>query len=193
MSMRHLNMRHLAGLALFGGVFALAACSSVSGLDGSSNNSPSTDTGGPVSISTDHAQYDARDSIQVTVTNHTQQAIYAWDTKASCSILDLEVQNGGDWEPSSQAQCAIKRAAMSVKIEPGATYSATIRAGMLPNSNAAFPGGSYRLTLAYGESPTAAASAATIVYSALLTITGGPANGGGGVPGSTPISSPPTN
>ena len=65
MSMRHLNMRHLAGLALFGGVFALAACSSLSGLDGSSNNSPSTDTGGPVSISTDHAQYDARDSIQV--------------------------------------------------------------------------------------------------------------------------------
>lgn len=193
MTMRHLGMRHLAGLALVGGVIALAACSSISGSDGSSNTSPSTDTGGPVSISTDHAQYGSKDSIQVTVTNHTQQAIYAWDTKASCSILDLEVQNGGDWEPSSQAQCAIKRAAMSVKIEPGAVYTATIRAGMLPGSNTAFPGGSYRLTLAYRGSSTLAASAATIVYSALLTITGGPANGGGGVPGSTPMSSPPTN
>src|SRR5262245_59282838 len=136
MSMRPLGMRHLAGLALFGGVFALAACSGVSGVDGSSNTSPSTDTGGPISISTDHAQYDSKDRIQVTVTNPTQQAIYAWDTKASCSILDLEVQNGGEWEPSSQAQCAMKRAAMSVKIEPGAVYTATIRAGMLPNSNA---------------------------------------------------------
>jgi hypothetical protein len=193
MGMRYLSMRHLAGLALFGGVFALAACSSISGQDGSSNTSPSTDTGGPVSISTDHAQYGAKDSIQVTVTNHTQQAIYAWDTKASCSILDLEVQNGGDWAPSSQAQCAIKRAAMPVKIEPGAVYNATIRAGMLPGSNAAFPGGSYRLTLAYGGSSTLAASGATIVYSALLTITGGSSNGSGGFPSSTPMSSPPTN
>jgi hypothetical protein len=192
MSMRHLGMRRLAGLALFGGVIALAACSSISGSDGSSNTSPSTDTGGPVSISTDHAQYGSKDSIQVTVTNHTQQAIYAWDTKASCSILDLEVQNGGDWEPSSQAQCAIKRAAMSVKIEPGAVYTATIRAGMLPGSNTAFPGGSYRLTLAYGGSPTLAASGATIVYSALLTIIGGPSNGGG-FPSSTPANTPPTN
>ena len=193
MSMRPLGIRYLACLALFGGVCALAACSSVSGLDGSSNTSPSTDTGGPVSIGTDHAQYGAKDSIQVTVTNHTQQAIYAWDTKASCSILDLEVQNGGDWEPSSQAQCAIKRAAMPVKIEPGAAYNATIRAGMLPNGNAAFPGGSYRLTLAHGGSATLAESAATMVYSALLTITDGPSNGGGGVPGSTLASSPPTN
>jgi hypothetical protein len=191
--MRHLGMRRLAGLALFGGVFALAACSSVSSSDGSSNTSPSTDTGGPVSISTDHAQYGANDSMQVMVTNHTQQAIYAWDTKASCSILDLEVQNGGDWQPSSQARCAIKRAAMSVEIAPGAAYNATIRAGMVPNSNAQFPGGSYRLTLAYGGSPTEAASAATIVYSALLTITGAPSTGGGGAPGATPASSPPTN
>ena len=186
-----MSMRHLAGLALLGGVFALAACSSISGLEGSSNTSPSTNTGGPVSIGTDHAQYGAKDSIQVTVTNNTQQAIYAWDTQASCSILGLEIQDGGTWQSSSQAQCAIKRAAAPVKIEPGAIYSATIRAGLLPNSNTEFTGGGYRLTLAYGASPTEADTAATVVYSALLTITGGSSNNGGAVSGPTPISSPP--
>jgi len=50
------SKRHLAGLALIGGVFTLAACSSISGLADSSNTSPSTNTGGPVSIGTDHAQ-----------------------------------------------------------------------------------------------------------------------------------------
>jgi hypothetical protein len=185
-----MGMRYLAGLALLGGAFALAACSSVPGAGDSVNTSPSTDTGGPVSIGTDHSQYGGKDSIQVTVTNHTQQAIYAWDTKASCSILDLEVQSGGAWQSSSQAQCAIKRAAMAVKIEPGATYSATIRAGMLPNSNAAFTDGSYRLKLAYGPSAMDADNAATVVYSALLAITGGASNGGGG-PTGTPMSSPP--
>jgi hypothetical protein len=185
-------MRHLAGLALLGGAFALAACSSISGLEGSSNTSPSTNTGGPVSIGTDHAQYDTKDSIQVTVTNNTQQPIYAWDTKASCSILDLEVQDGGTWQPSSQAQCAIKRAAAPVKVAPGATYSATIQAGLLAKSNTDFTAGSYRLTLAYGASPTEADTAGTIVYSALLTITGGSPSGGGGVSGPTPITSPQT-
>jgi hypothetical protein len=188
-----MNMRQLTRVALLGGLLALAGCSAVSGLDSSSNTSPSTDTGGPVSIGTDHAQYGVKESIQVTVTNHTQQAIYAWDTKASCSILDLEGQNGGAWQSSSDAQCAMKRAAASVKIEPGATYSATIRPGPLANSNAAFAGGGYRLQLAYGASGATAESAPTIVYSALLTITGGAANSGGGVPGTTPISSPPAS
>jgi len=117
--------------------------------------------------------------------------MYAWDTKASCSILGLEIQDGGAWQPSSQAQCAIKRAAASVKIEPGAIYSATIRAGLLPNSHMEFRGGSYRLTLAYGASPTEADTAATVVYSALLTITGGSSSNDGGVSGPTPIGSPP--
>jgi hypothetical protein len=185
-----MGMRHLAGVALLGGLFALTACTGVSGQDGSSNTSPSTDTGGPVSIRTDHAQYASRDAIQVTVTNHTQQAIYAWDTKASCSILDLEIQYGGAWQQSAEAQCAIKRAAAPVKIDPGTTYSATIRAGLLPTSDMAFTGGGYRLKLAYGSSPTAADSAATVVYSALLTVTGGASNGGDN-PGATPASSPP--
>lgn len=187
-----MSMRHLASLALLGGAVALAACSSISGLEGSSNTSPSTNTGGPVSIGTDHAQYSAKDNIQVTVTNNTQQAIYAWDTKASCSILGLEIQDGGTWQSSSQAQCAIKRAAAPVKIEPGATYNATIQAGLLPKSNTEFTSGSYRLTLAYGASATEADTAATIVYSALLTITGGSSTGGGAVSGPTPMSSPPT-
>jgi hypothetical protein len=191
MSMRHPGMRHLAGLAPFGGAFALATCSSVSGQDGSSSASPSTDAGGPESSSADHAPYSAKDSVQVTATKHLQQATYALDAKASCSILDLEAQNGGDWEPSSQARRGLKRAAMPEKIEPGAAYSATIRADVVPSSDAELPGGGYRLTLAYGTPPTDMASAATIVNSALLTITGGPLDGGGGAPGATPASSPP--
>jgi hypothetical protein len=186
-----MGVRSLVGLALLGGVFTLAACSSISGSGGSSNTSPSTNTGGPVSIGTDHSQYGSKDSMQVTVTNTTDQAIYAWDTKASCSVLGLELQDGGAWQPSSQAGCAMKRAAMAVKIAPGQTYSATIRAGLLPGSNTEFTGGSYRLTLAYGASPSAADTAATVVDSALLTITGGSSNGGG-VPGSTPSGSPST-
>jgi hypothetical protein len=126
------------------------------------------------------------------VTNNTQQAIYAWDTKASCSILGLEIQDGGTWQSSSQAQCAIKRAAAPVKIEPGAIYSATIRAGLLPQSNTEFTGGSYRLALSYGASPAEADTAATVVYSALLTITGGSSSDGGAVSVPTPMRTPST-
>jgi hypothetical protein len=142
-----------------------------------------------VSIGTDHSQYASKDTLHVTVINHTQRAIYAWDTKASCSVLELELQTSAGWNTSPEAVCAIKRAAAPVKIEPGATYSATIRAALPAGGDAAFPAGSYRLTLAYRTSDSSAASEPTaVVYSASLTVGG--ASTGGHVPEVDPMGTP---
>src|SRR5947209_1869414 len=88
-------------------LFALAACDGFQ-LPGSSgsvsptgrsttNTSPGTRTNGPVIIMTDHSVYQPTEWVSITVRNTLSTPIYAFDTKASCSILDLQVQSGQTW------------------------------------------------------------------------------------------------
>ena len=79
--------------------FALSGCSSTtnSGDDG-------TSTSGPVSIRTDHSTYMPTDSIHVSVINNLQMSIFAYDTRASCSILDLQIQVNGVWQATNVAR-----------------------------------------------------------------------------------------
>jgi hypothetical protein len=132
-------------ISLMGLILLLAGCGSMP-----STNPP---TSGVV-ISTDHTTYTPSDAISVTVHNTLPTSIYAMDTLSSCSILSLQYQVNATWQPSHVAQCPQKRPARRVKIDAGATYTATITAGYPGLKQLSFPVGSYQLMLIYTTSPS---------------------------------------
>ena len=110
------------------------------------------------------------------MTNTLSQSIYALDTRASCSILGLEWQTNGAWQPAQAANCPLGRVALAVKIKPGATYHATITAGYPGLRADAFVPGSYRLALTYAPTKVAPGETGpgTTMYSATITVAGAP-------------------
>ena len=172
---------------------ALAGCGDLSAGTGANTSAP-TATTGPVTIATDHSAYAPADTMKVTIVNHLAQAIYAFDTQASCSILSLEVQQAGKWAGSSALHCPLGRAAMMVKIEPGATYTASLGARVTSiGKNHALPNGSYRLVLRYYTSLPSGANqvAATTINSATLTVSGSVPPSQGTIPSATGVTQPP--
>jgi hypothetical protein len=154
-------------------LLALWSCGS-NGSGGDSN--PGTSTSGSVSISTDHTTYAPGDTIAVSITNHLQTSIYAFDTRASCTILDLQVQLNGAWQNTQVARCALGRMALLVEIPAGKAYDTTIHAGTPGVNSAGFPAGMYRLVLKYSTSPSGIAQTnrqtTTTVYSASIVVAG---------------------
>jgi hypothetical protein len=132
-------------ISLMGLILLLLGCGSTPG-----TNPP---TSGVV-ISTDHTTYTPSDAIAVTVHNALSTPIYAMDTLSSCSILSLQYQVNAVWQPSHVAQCPQKRPARRVKIDAGATYTATITASYPGLKQLSFPVGSYQLMLIYTTSPS---------------------------------------
>lgn len=137
-------------ISLMGLILLLPGCGSTP-----STNPP---TSGVV-ISTDHLTYTPSDAISVTAHNTLPTPIYAMDTLSSCSILSLQYQVNAAWQPSHVAQCPQKRPARRVKIDAGATYTATITAGYPGLKQLSFPVGSYQLMLIYTTSPSVIPSA----------------------------------
>ena len=147
-------------------LFTLPACSSTS-----NSGDDGTSTSGPVSIRTDHSTYMPTDSIHVSVINNLQTSIFAYDTRASCTILDLQIQVNGVWQATNIARCSLVRPAMRVEISAGNSYSATIQAGSQGISQASFPVGSYRLVLSYSTSATSLPQQnTTTIYSATFSV-----------------------
>ena len=185
-------LKHLwQGLLGGGFIILLVGCSPAGG--GSADN-PGTMTSGPVSIATDHTTYAPTEGMQVTIKNQLSMDIYAFDTRASCTILGLEQQNGGAWQGSQASRCPLGRRALPVKIGSGQVYTATIRPGSgLGAANAAFPDGTYRLVLTYASSPAELihTSGSTTIYSATLTVAGQASGGTPPTPGGAPSASTP--
>lgn len=140
------------------------------------NTSPPTQTSGPVRIATDHSTYRPNEPIRVSVINTLAQSIYGEDTRASCSILTIETQANGSWQPAQGAECPLGRIALVVEVKPGATYQATITAGYPGLRAGAFAPGIYRLGLGYSLSQVSAGEPGPLVinYSASFTIAGAP-------------------
>lgn len=128
--------------------------------------------GGSVRITTDRASYAPNDTIGVTVHNTLSTPIYAMDTLASCSILSLQFQGNGGWQPSQVAQCPQKRPARLVQIDAGGTYTASITAGYPGLKQLPFPAGNYRLVLTYSTSPDVLPSAeqGTVITSRTIQV-----------------------
>ncbi|MBO0784364.1 MAG: hypothetical protein J2P37_36640, partial [Ktedonobacteraceae bacterium] len=127
------------GLLLLGSlciVLSLASCGFMSG-------------SGTASITTDQSNYRPGAPIKVSVVNNQQVPIYAFDTKAGCSILSLNMKVNGGWQEVQTRPCALDRDPAVVKIDPGQTYSATIS----DDKSGFLAAGSYRLVLTYALSP----------------------------------------
>lgn len=157
---------HFAGGILMALLVMLSGCGSTS-----SSGNAGTSTSGLVSIHTDHSKYLSTDSIKVSIMNNLQTSIFAYDTRASCTILDLQVQVNGVWQATNIARCPLGRPAMRVEVPAGKTYSATIQAGYLGISQASFPVGAYRLVLGYSTSATSLPQQnTTTIYSATFSV-----------------------
>lgn len=145
-------------------LFVVCACGTGSG----------TVTNGPVSILTDRTTYAPTDSIRVSVANHLQSSIFSYDTRASCTILGLQVQVSGTWHDTTVARCSLGRPSMLVAIPAGQVYTATISAGSPGVSQTTFPPGTYRLLLSYSTSatqgPPAGGAGITNIYSAAFQV-----------------------
>lgn len=151
-------------------LLTLSGCGSNSS-SAAGNSQQGTPTSGPVSIGTDRTTYMPADSIAVSVTNNLSTSVYAYDTRANCTILDLQMQINGSWQATQIARCPLGRPAMRVEIAAHATYTAMIKAGSLGVSQASFPAGSYRLVLMYSTSATTTPQQTmTTVYSAAFSV-----------------------
>ena len=155
-------------------LFALSSCGSTGSSNGDNANLD-TSTNGPVSISTNHTTYTPTDVIEVSVTNHLKTSIFAYDTRASCTILGLQIQLNGVWQDTQVARCSLGRPAMLVEIAATKVYTATISAGSPGVSQATFPPGAYRLLLTYSTSPVPLSQQhpqnTTTIYSATFVVT----------------------
>jgi len=138
------------------------------GLAGTSQ--PGTPPNGSVSLRTDRTTYRSGDTIQVSVTNHLQAGIFAYDTLASCTILGLQAQINGSWQNSKVAYCALGRMARLVEIAAGQTYQAGIRAGVSGVQSPGFPPGIYRFSLQYMTSAQTSVQKRITIYSSPVTI-----------------------
>lgn len=189
MSMKKLGIWLLgAALPL---TLALAGCASQA--DAGVNTSGPTISSGPVTIATDHSAYANNDLMKITIVNHLSTPIYAYDTQASCSILSLQIQKNGQWQPADALHCPLGRIALPVKIAAGATYKVTI-GSTVTNIGSARPlaDGTYRIVLNYFDAPLNGAAhppVSTLTYSANLLVSGSvpPSNNkiphGTGIPG----------
>jgi hypothetical protein len=168
------------GRWLLGAALPLALALALTGCGGQAeagvNTSGPTLTTGPVTIATDHSAYANNDLMKITIVNHLSAPIYAYDTKASCSILSLQIQKSGQWQASDGLHCPLGRIALPVKIAAGATYTVTIGSTVM-NIGSARPlaDGNYRLALEYFTAlPNGAAQppVSTLTYSATLLVSG---------------------
>ncbi len=168
-----MNRRHSIGEITMLILFALCSCGSTF-INNGGNSDSGTSTGGPVSISTNRTTYAPTDSIEVSITNHMQMSIFAYDTRASCTILGLQVQANGVWQDTQVARCSLGRPAMRVEIAANKTYTATIKAGSQGVTQADFPAGTYRLVLTYSTSATGLSQQTnqngTTIYSATFNV-----------------------
>lgn len=184
--------RYGTHLAIVAACLAMAACAANGGTSsgGTSSGGTGTSSAGPVSILTDKAAYGPTDTIHVSVVNQLATSIWAWDTRASCSILDLQMQQAsGQWGGTNVARCPLGRPAQAVEIKAGATYTTNIQAGYPGISSASFPAGTYQLVLVYyPNQPTSGGAGGTTITSATFQVS---AAGGSGSPPPGPVSTAP--
>lgn len=152
----------IGALVLFAGC-GVSATSGTGGNANQPNNSPTTQTGGSINIATDHSIYTVSSVMTITIDNNTGAAIFGYDTKASCTILTLQMQQAdGTWAGSNVARCPLGRPALPVTIAAGGRYIAQVQAGYPNVYHSTFPVGIYRLVLQYGTSTTKSPSNANM-------------------------------
>lgn len=97
-----------------------------------------------IGLAPDKSGYTVNDPLTAIITNGSEMAIQAYDLKSFCSIIQLQIQNGNQWD--DVATCTLKRMSFPVTIPSGQRMDIPL----LPTQTIAFPGpGTYRLALTF--------------------------------------------
>lgn len=138
----------------------LTACGQNGSTGGGTNTTPTnvpspaatttplpTASGGPVTLRVGATSYHSGDTISVTLSNQSTQAIYFPDHLTNCTVILLQLQVNGSWQ--SVNACKLMTPTRLHKLEAG--KSLTIDLTPPPSLWAV---GLYRATLSYGSAQT---------------------------------------
>jgi hypothetical protein len=103
---------------------------------------------GLVSLSASQAQYSTPDAIAVIVHNGLASPIFAQDNHTGCTIVQLELASGGDWQ--AMGACVNwPTHPHVVEINSGMSMTVYLRPATEANLDSGWPSGMYRATLTY--------------------------------------------
>lgn len=123
---------------------------------------PPMDNG--ITINLDKTTYRLSDAITVELANNTNQAITTYDLKSYCSIVQLQRQDGKDWE--DVGQWLLKRRSFPITIKAGETKRVVLEER--ENTRDAKKRGTYRLVLYYLIGAEANGESGRVVSSSFL-------------------------
>ncbi len=97
-----------------------------------------------ISIAPDRSGYSVNELITAVVTNASDESIQAYDLKSFCSIVQLQIQEGNQWNDT--AFCPLRRAPLPVNVLPNQRMDVQL----LPTATMPAPkAGTYRLALTF--------------------------------------------
>ena len=97
-----------------------------------------------ITIAPDKASYTINDPVTALIVNGAEGMIQSYDLKSYCSIVQLQIQNGNQWDDT--AACQLKRTPFPVNILPGQRLDVPLPM----NQGIAAPApGMYRLALTF--------------------------------------------
>lgn len=119
-------------------------------------------TQGAVTVTTGKTQFAPAETITVFINNGLSQSIFVADHQTRCSLVTLEIQTGGGWQPV--APCPLMTPTGLIEIAAGITNTQRLGA---PGASQQWAAGTYRVRLAYAPQRL---GTATIIYSAPFAV-----------------------
>ena len=133
-------MRHQSPYVLFG----LVVCLLLAGCGQTTSSNQGPNVSGMVEVSVDSAAYHGSDPISVAIANQSKNAVYAPDHQTNCSIAQLQMRSGDQWQP--MGKCALMTPTRMHLISPGTSQVVSIT----PPKDG-WPTGTYRVALTYSQ------------------------------------------
>jgi hypothetical protein len=116
-------------------------------------------------LSVDKSSYTPSSTIIVTLVNRGATNVITFDHQTGCTILTLQRQVSGDWQPVGS--CAMGRVTQQVTIPAGKTMQIKLTPGGGQIHPSLWPTGTCRVVLRFASSQQ---GAATVVATMLFTI-----------------------
>jgi hypothetical protein len=141
----------------------LAGCGQYSSTGGGMNATPTptntplpTATTGPVTLSVGATSYHTTDTISVTLSNQSTQAIYFPDHLTNCTVIQLQRQVHGNWE--NVHACLLLTATRLHQLDAGKSLTVAL----VSSASRRWAVGLYHATLRYSTSQTFGGPTTTI-------------------------------
>jgi hypothetical protein len=124
---------------------------------------------GLVTLSPSQARYNTASAITVVVHNGLAHPIFAQDNHTSCTIVQVELASGGDWQGVG-ACVNWPTHPHEVQINSGDSMAVYLRPAQEANLDSTWPSGLYRVTLTYVTSTNEPVVQGTTVASQTFAI-----------------------